>query len=439
MNFINLKENISKYGRDFWKYIFGQFVSVVGDICGYIAFTWWVLDQTSDTKAIAAIMAPALFFRIFLMPLFGPFGDRFSRKKLLAISEFLRGSISICLAFMILANIYHLPLLIFLFCALSAGTALYYSASGGVVPQLVKKELIEPAIQISQGVMSMGNVMGGVIGGMCVAYLGVEKTYIFDSFSFFLAGLVLLTIKSNTLPKGVKTGAGIKHWFDEVKEGFKLMHKIKILFRWSFLAMVMNFVMAPFGIVLPALIKEAKQMPAWCLGWVEMAGGIGAIIGTMLVGSALKKVKKANLIYGSIFCMGLSCALLPFGNNVYYLMFFMFALTFFSIFCNVPAISQITIATPDKYRSRVFSMMAFMCQGVNPLAIAVVGVAMSKIGISITIMYMGILLSSLALVSPFIPHFLEFFNLSTKDLGSYFEKKYSLDVPIVDNTALIKS
>ena len=103
-----LRNKISLYGLDFWKYMFGQFISIIGDVCGHIAFTWWILEQKNGTEAIAAVMAPAMFFRIFLMPLVGPLGDKFSRKKILAISEALRGIVTAVLALLIILNHYHL-------------------------------------------------------------------------------------------------------------------------------------------------------------------------------------------------------------------------------------------------------------------------------------------------------------------------------------------
>ena len=406
----------------------GQFISVVGDICGHVAFTWWILDKENGTEAIAAIMAPAMFFRIFLMPLFGPFGDKYSRKKLLALSEALRGITSAALAIIIINNYYNLPLLIGLFSLLSVGTALYTSASGGIIPQLVSAKVLEPAIQLSQSVLSIGNVLGGIIGGSLVAFIGVEKTYILDSLSFFIAALALITIKQSTLPtKASLPHSGVSQWLDEIKEGFKVMYKIKVLFSWAILAMIMNFIMAPFAIVLPALIKEAKQMPAWSLGWVEMAGGLGAIAGSYSVAFLLQKVSRANLIYWSIFGLGLSCAFLPIGNSVFILMFFMFTLAAFGVICNVPASTQITIATPDHLRSRVFSILGFMCQGVTPISMAIVGVLMAKIGIEETMMVMGGVLSFLALLSPFVPQFFEFFNSSQEKAESFFKNHYGLN------------
>jgi MFS family permease len=422
-----LRNKISLYGLDFWKYMFGQFISIIGDVCGHIAFTWWILEQKNGTEAIAAVMAPAMFFRIFLMPLVGPLGDKFSRKKILAISEALRGIVTAVLALLIILNHYHLPILIFLFSLLSVGTALYYSASTSIIPQLVKPQMIEPSIQLSQGITASGNVIGGVVGGSLVAFLGVKETYILDSLSFFLATIVILRIKSSTLPQKNQTqNSSIKQWSLDLKEGFQVVYRVKILFSWALLAMLMNFVVAPLSIALPALIKEAKNLPAWCLGWAEMSAGVGAVVGSYLVAKSLKQFSRANLIYWSIFGLGLSCALLPLGDNVYFIMASMFMIAVFGMLCNVPASTQIMIATPDHYRSRVSAILSFMCQGINPISIAIIGILMAEIGIETTILGMGLILSLLALCSPFVPDFFHFFNSQEDEVKDFFESRYRL-------------
>ncbi len=45
--------------------------------------SWWVLEKTGSPKAIAWVIAPAMALNLILLPLFGPLGDNFSRKKLI--------------------------------------------------------------------------------------------------------------------------------------------------------------------------------------------------------------------------------------------------------------------------------------------------------------------------------------------------------------------
>jgi len=74
-------------GRDFWLFRLGQAISVLGDSCGAIALSWWILDATGSAVVMSSVLAPAMVVRIVLTPLFGPLGDRVTRKKLIIVSD----------------------------------------------------------------------------------------------------------------------------------------------------------------------------------------------------------------------------------------------------------------------------------------------------------------------------------------------------------------
>ncbi|PYR46636.1 MAG: hypothetical protein DMF89_21400 [Acidobacteria bacterium] len=51
---------------------------------------------------------------------------------------------------------------------------------------------------------------------------------------------------------------------------------------------------------------------------------------------------------------------------------------------DIPIMSQLAVATPDAYRSRVSSIMLFLCQGVAPLGVALAGLVLSAFGFAKT-------------------------------------------------------
>lgn len=64
-------------GRDFWMFRFGQLASLLGDGCGMIALSWWVLDKTGSAASISVVLAPAMVVRVVLLPFMGPLADQF--------------------------------------------------------------------------------------------------------------------------------------------------------------------------------------------------------------------------------------------------------------------------------------------------------------------------------------------------------------------------
>ena len=65
-------------GRDFWLFRFGQLISVVGDSCGGIALAWWNYRCHRIGGSDGVDHRSGNVRAHFLLPLFGPLGDRFA-------------------------------------------------------------------------------------------------------------------------------------------------------------------------------------------------------------------------------------------------------------------------------------------------------------------------------------------------------------------------
>src|SRR5204863_7852546 len=93
-----------RLGKDFWLYQMGQTISTIGDACGNIALAWWILDATHAPEMISTVLAPAMVVQMILTPTLGPLGDRLSRKRLILISDVVRGMAMAVLTWLALHN-----------------------------------------------------------------------------------------------------------------------------------------------------------------------------------------------------------------------------------------------------------------------------------------------------------------------------------------------
>lgn len=134
-------------GRDFWNYRVGELISLLGDSCSGIALAWWILEKTGSAAVMSTVLAPAMVVRIFLLPLVGPLGDNFSRKKLIIVADAWRFIFTGALAAMVFLDYFNVPLLVAVFILISLGSALFNAAAGGIVPQLVPRESLQLASQ----------------------------------------------------------------------------------------------------------------------------------------------------------------------------------------------------------------------------------------------------------------------------------------------------
>jgi MFS transporter, DHA3 family, macrolide efflux protein len=418
-----------KLGKDFWLFRFGQIISVLGDSCSHIALAWWILDATESPAQMSAVLAPAMFMRIFLLPLLGPIGDKFPRKWLIFISDIWRGVFTFAIGTMIVLNYFNLPLLITLYIVNAVGSAIFSSVAGSIVPQLVSAENLPVAMRQSEAITAVGGIVGGIAGGGLVTIFGLAGAFYVDAGSYMLSAILVLFIRANTRPplvEGEKTTekSALGIWFEDLKEGFVVMYKIPVMFWMSIVAMMLNFVLSPIGIILPVLVKQERNLPPWFLGALESSVGLGSILGAIIIGWLCKKMLTDVVVVMGIVFIGIGIGFMPWVPSIALPLSMMFLIGVGAALANIPMSTKEALATPDQYRSRINSIGGFQSMLAAPIGVAVAGVVLEKYGLNYTLMGIGTFVVILCPLMFLIPHFSKFMRSEGDETTQYFKKNF---------------
>jgi len=414
-------------GRDFWNFRLGQLVSLLGDGCGMIALSWWILSKTGSAAQMSAVLAPAMAVRLVLLPLLGPVADRFSRKHLIALADFWRFATTAAIAALVHFDCYRPPLLIALYMLTSAGSALFAAASAGIVPQIVERDQLATAVQQTHAVDSFARIAGGILGGLIVTFMGIFGAFLADALSYLISGSASLLIRASTKPKQAPRAAKagpLARWVHELKAGFRVIHRIPVLFWLCIVAMFMNLVLSPLVVLLPVLAKEARAMPAWFLGGLESSIGVGAVVGALSTGWVLSRLRVHGVVILAIGMMGAGVALLPWTPNILLPLSVLFWIGIGQTWANVPINAQISLSVPDSHRARVGSIMGFLCGGMDPLGIAGAGLLVERCGLTTTLLGLGAALIVMTPLLLLIPDFPDYMGASPEDAAEFFDKRY---------------
>jgi MFS family permease len=412
-------------GRDFWMFRFGQLVSLLGDGCGMIALSWWVLDKTGSAASMSAVLAPAMAVRVLLLPLMGPLADRLPRKRLILIADVWRFACSASIALLVHFDRFDARLLATIFALSAVGGALFAAASSAIVPQLVERGELQTALRQTHAIDSLAGVAGGILGGIVVSFVGIFGAFFADAVSYLVSAGSCLAISASTRPE--RAGGGRtsgKRWGDELAEGFRLLYRIPVLFWLCVVAMFMNLALSPLAVILPVLAKQARAMPAWFLGGLESSISLGAIAGALTVGAVLARLNAHRLVFLALAMLGIGVAILPRVPNALLPMSVLFWLGVGGAWANVPIGTQISLTVPDSHRARVGAIMAFLCGGIEPLGVAAAGFLISRYGLTSAMACMGIALVGLTPLLLLVPGFADFMNASPEEAEGFLARRY---------------
>jgi len=424
---LNTEASSSRLGRDFWFFQTGQMISTVGDACGNIALTWWILDVTGSPGSVSTVLASAMVVQTMVTPLLGPLGDRFSRRRLILGSDLLRGLMMAGLAMLALSEAFSIPAVIAVYIPFAIGSALFNSNQMSIVPELVQADVLQRAVRMSESLQAIGRVFGGIVAGLLVTWVGVGSAFVVDAVSFALAALATAAILERWR-SGEATESGRSSseatFFRQLRGGFHVIHRVPILF-WLCVAITFfNLVLNPMFVLIPTYAKLTKGMPAWFLGGLESSMGAGIVLGAVAVGALEQWLKKVSSVVIGLLLLGGGIALLPHAPGVIAPMGAMFCVGIGAAWTNIPISTRVSVAVPDNFRSRVNSIISFLADGTSPIGVAAAGVLVATIGVTASMTSLGALVLLLVPVLFLIHGFADFFRRTPADLVGYFLTTY---------------
>ncbi|MCJ7497975.1 MAG: MFS transporter, partial [candidate division Zixibacteria bacterium] len=270
----------------------GQSVSLVGDFLYMIALMWWVLERTGSTAAMATVAICSSLPSIILGPFAGTYVDRVDKRKLLILMDLGRGILIIIpgiLYFLNQLQVWH----IFIIAAfLSSMSTFSNPALASFIPVIVDKEQLIRANSLSQLSNNLLGIIGPALGGVLVALLGVGAVMFLDALSFFISVIAIFLVRIKT--EKVFDQEKRKKFLHDLLDGLKFIRTEKGILGLVFLFSLLNFFVAPVGVLIPLVVKKILKMGAEGFGVLGSSISIGMVLGSLFLGM-IGEVKKKGI------------------------------------------------------------------------------------------------------------------------------------------------
>ena len=179
--------------RSFRQLWLGQVVSQMGDWFNTIALYTIILNLTGSGRDVGLLLV-ARFVPSFLFgPLSGVIADRFSRQKIMIVSDLLRAVVVLGFLFVRSANQLWLVYVLTVF-QLALST-FFEPAKTAAIPSLVSDRELVPANAISSVTWSVMLTLGAAIGGLITGWFGTDVAFILDGATYLLSAALIASIR----------------------------------------------------------------------------------------------------------------------------------------------------------------------------------------------------------------------------------------------------
>ena len=323
---------------------------------------WLASMGTIGQTVLGMYQISELVTSILVNPFGGVISDRFSRRKILMVTDLVCGILCLAISF-IRNDSWMIGALIVANIVQAIAFAFSRPANKAIITELVEKDELVLYNSRLELVLQVVSVSSPVLSFLVLQFASLRITLVLDALSFFLAfGLVALLPKKEEKTLGEKK-LTFKVIFSDIKEGVHYIVKQKEIFFLLVMASSVNFFFAAFNYLLPFSNQLYGVQGAYAT--ILTMGAIGSIVGALLA----SKIKASmEMLLFLLALTGLGVMIMGFPLPSYLAFSGNFICELFMTMFNIHFFTQVQTKVEGKYLGRVLSSIYTLAILFMPIA-----------------------------------------------------------------------
>jgi MFS transporter, DHA3 family, macrolide efflux protein len=369
----------------------GQALSRFGSEVVSFALIWWLTDKTGSEAVLATATLMTLLPPVILGPVAGALVDRWSRRKVMIVSD---GTIALFTAVLVvlywrgLVQPWHLYGIMLV---RAIGATFHGPSMKASTTLMVPKEQLGRVAGMNQTLSGALRIAAPPAGALLIAALPMHLVASIDviTAAFAIVPLLFIAIPQPESEAGPKRAWGVVH---ETVEGLRYVSGNRLLFFIVMSCAVTNISYGPVMAFGPLLVKSWFHGGALELGMVSSAGGIGIIAGGLFMtawGGMKNKVVNSAIGWLGIGLAYIAVAWMPGTAILVYVASKVFV-GFMVPVGSAPLDAWYQSHVPPDKQGRVFAVLGSLDQLTMPVGLAVGGALGGVVSLRFWWVLMGI-------------------------------------------------
>lgn len=380
--------------RNYRLWFWGQLISLFGSWMQSTALSFFVFELTKSPAFLGytgfASGIPAWLFSFYG----GVTVDRFSRKKILLITQTGMMLLAFLLAGMTLAGIvqpWHILILAF-----ANGVAVVFDAPArhAFVNELVEKDDLVNAIALNSTMFNTATTLGPAIGGILYALFGPAWCFIINGISFLavIYNLQYMKLKPFVAAKISKSA------FEEVKEALHYLKNHKIIIALLTITTTLSAIGMGLVTLFPDWAVNVLHGDSTTNGFLQSARGVGAVIFALIIATVNRYIVRGKYLMLGAVSLPFILFIFSFNRSIPISLFLLVLMGGMIITQFNLANGLIQTMVEDKFRGRVLSFYTFSFFALYPIGSLWIGSLAEHFGSPAAIMINAIILLIILIV-----------------------------------------
>lgn len=399
--------------KNFFLIITGKLISLMGNSIFDIAVIWYVLAKYG--KGSGTMLALIMFMAILPTVLLGSFSgsiiDRYNKKLILIISDFIAALAVFSVFFLMKNNLINSFIILGATGILSVTSSTVRIAVNSMIPEMFTGKELYNANGVNQFVERGTSLLGYALGGGLIAIVGLQNAILLNGLTFIVC-VVLETFLKTSDNQGAETNekkTSLIKDFNEVKIFLKSNGP---LLRVVLVFTVVNFLLDPLlNIVMPYALKYIFNVSSANFGFIIASLPLGFCVGAIYFSKRPSFLLNKFVLFNSILVINILSVILSipiilsdyFASNrfvVFYFILCLFASGIFSAAINISASTQLQKNVPDHIRGKFMGISSSLSTGLLPLGSLIAGALLGLINPAIIYIFSIIAIFAVIIVVP---------------------------------------
>lgn len=368
--------------RNYRLFFGGQSISLIGTWMQRIAMPWLVYKMTGSVFLLGLVSFAGHLPTFIISPFAGVVTDRFSRYKVLMITQIISLFQALTLAILTLSGIVQLWHLVSLSLLLGCINSFDVPSRHSFVIEMVgRKEDLGNAIALNSMMFNGARLIGPSIAGLLLVAAGEGICFLINAISFVFVIISLFLMKVNRRTEIRKAGPV----FRDMKAGLNYAFGFAPIKHLLLLLGLISLLGSSYQVLMPVIAKEILNGGSNTYGFLMGSAGLGALAGALFLASRKNVIMLGRIIPAAAALFGMALILLSFSRSVAMSIILMLFTGLGLMLYTASSNTILQTITDDDKRGRIMSFYTMAIMGTAPFGSLLAGSLANLIGTPITI------------------------------------------------------
>lgn len=375
--------------KPFFLLLIGNVFYSLGNAIFTICLNWWVLVST-ESEIQLGIVGTINFVAMMIFGIIsGILVDTFHRKKIIFFSIMFRGLFIMIFPILGLSGLLQLWMVYLITFAQYTTFPFLVNGVTAIMPQFIEEEYMMPANALIDTSFWLSNIIGFLSGGFLINIFGIYPLIFISSLMFFISPFFFLKIPY--LFERRISNSSISNFFIDIKDGFHLMFKDKVLvvviFTWT--GIITLFSMGPTNIGWPVFSEKVLNANEIGYGLLVAVSSFSALIGSLALSIWGHRFKMGHIFLMGLILGGTGMIAFSFTSILSLSLLIIFITYFFYPMLNVPYWTALQNRVPEKELGKVTGASFTINTGLSPISTFFTGLIMENVSIILPFILSG--------------------------------------------------